>query len=97
MPDRGNLGVGGLGAGRPVAGLHSGWARKAEKQPWPDALAGQARGVLDAPRARAVPATAETVAQTFRDARRALVSDLLETLASLGQARRLGEGRYGVG
>ena len=53
--------------------------------------------MLDAPRARAVPATAETVAQTFRDARRALVSDLLETLASLGQARRLGEGRYGVG
>ncbi len=80
-----------------VAGTVAVSAKKAEKQPWPGALAGQARGVLDALRALAVPATAETVAQTFRGARRSQVHDLLETLASLGQTRRLGEGRYGVG
>ncbi|MDF1553449.1 MAG: hypothetical protein P1P84_10330 [Deferrisomatales bacterium] len=72
-------------------------AQRVEKRPWPGALAEQARGVLDALRVLGVPATAEDVAKTFRGARRSQVSDLLETLASLGQAHRLGGGRFGVG
>ncbi len=88
---------GGLGAEQLAvdgAGVVAAAAQRAEKRPWPGALAEQARGVLDALRVLGVPATAEDVAKTFHGARRAQVADLLETLASLGQARRLDEGRF---
>lgn len=38
--------------------------------------------------------TVEAVAQRFRRAPRAAVADLLDTLASLGQARRADGGAY---
>ncbi|MEW6486662.1 MAG: hypothetical protein AB1578_01950, partial [Thermodesulfobacteriota bacterium] len=44
--------------------------------------------------AAVAPATPEALARTFQGARSDRVSDLLETLASLGQARRLEDGRY---
>jgi hypothetical protein len=40
------------------------------------------------------PATPEALARTFQGARSDRVAELLETLASLGQARRLEDGRY---
>jgi hypothetical protein len=41
--------------------------------------------------------TTEEVAKTFKGARRAQVTALLETLTSLGQAMQVGDDRYGVG
>lgn len=40
------------------------------------------------------PATAEQVARSFKSARTDRVTDLLDTLVSLGQCRALEDGRY---
>jgi len=40
------------------------------------------------------PVTAEELARTFSRARTDRVTELLETLATLGQARQLDDGRY---
>lgn len=67
---------------------------KAEKRPWPKTLPEQAQVV------RAVLAeypsglTAEQLARLFARAKIKLISDLVETLVSLGQARALERGRY---
>ena len=57
----------------------------------------EARAVLSALRAAAGPTTAEEVARIFRGAPVAQVADLLETLATLGQARTSADGRYVAG
>lgn len=69
-------------------------AASTQKAPWPADLAGQAQAVRAALAALPAPATPETLARQFTRANKARVGDLLETLASLGQARRLPDGRY---
>jgi hypothetical protein len=64
------------------------------KLPWPKTLAEQAQAVRAALAAAAAPATPEALARTFQGARSDRVAELLDTLASLGQARRLEDGRY---
>jgi hypothetical protein len=65
-----------------------------EKQPWPKSMAEQAQAVRAALAALDGPATAKQVAAVFTGARGARVTELLETLASLGQAREVGEERF---
>ena len=66
------------------------------KRPWPKTLAEQAQAVRAALASAAAPATPEALARTFQGARSDRVAELLDTLASLGQARRLEDGRYAV-
>jgi SAM-dependent methyltransferase len=65
-----------------------------QKAPWPRSLAEQARAVRSALAAFAGVATAEQLARTFARAPKDRVAELLKTLASLGQAREVGEGRF---
>lgn len=58
-----------------------------EKQRWPKSMAEQAQAVRGALVALDGPVTAKQVAAVFKGARVARVAELLETLASLGQAR----------
>jgi hypothetical protein len=64
------------------------------KLPWPKTLAEQAQAVRAALGSAATPTTPEALARTFQGARSDRVAELLDTLASLGQARRLEYGRY---
>lgn len=61
---------------------------------WPKTLAEQAQAVRAALIAFAVPTDAAMLAKTFKGAKADRVEDLLETLASLGQARTLPAGKY---
>lgn len=65
-----------------------------KKEPWPKAMAQQAQAVRRALQTLAAPAEVETVAKCFVRAKRERVAELLETLASLGQAQALDDGRY---
>jgi hypothetical protein len=65
----------------------------AARQPWPKTLAEQAQAVRALLSAR-TPVSADDLAQTFHRAPRERVAELLEALVSLGQARRLDDGRY---
>jgi len=65
-----------------------------DRLPWPKELAEQAKAVRAALVAQAAVTTAEQLARTFKGARVDRVGALLETLASLGQAREVEEGRY---
>jgi hypothetical protein len=69
-------------------------ATPAKKAPWPKALAEQAQAVRSALAAHPTGLTPDQLARTFVRARADRVSELLETLASLGQARALGDGHY---
>lgn len=62
-----------------------------EKRLWPATLALQAQVVRDALLDAGAPVTANELARTWRGAKRGTVAELLETLASLGQARRIGD------
>jgi hypothetical protein len=64
------------------------------KLAWPKTLAEQAQAVRAALSAIAVPADAVALAKTFKSAKIDRIEDILETLASLGQARTLPDGRY---
>ncbi|MBE2203679.1 MAG: class I SAM-dependent DNA methyltransferase [Chthoniobacterales bacterium] len=61
-------------------------AKPAGKLPWPKSLAEQVQAVRSA---LAVPTDATTLARSFKGAKLERVEDILETLASLGQARAL--------
>ena len=61
--------------------------KAAAKLAWPKTLAEQAQIVRAALIAFAVPTDAATLAKTFKSAQADRIEDLLETLASLGQAR----------
>jgi hypothetical protein len=65
-----------------------------DKQPWPRSMAEQAQAVRTALAALDGPATAKQVAAVFSGARGARVTELLETLASLGQAREVEGERF---
>ena len=69
-------------------------ATPAKKQPWPNSMAEQAQAVRAA--LSAVPAgmTPAQLAKTFLRGQAKRVSELLDTLVSLGQARELEDGRY---
>jgi hypothetical protein len=69
-------------------------AKPAKKQPWPKSLAEQARAVRAALAGAAGPVTASELARTFAGVRADKVGELLETLASLGQARPADGGRF---
>lgn len=64
------------------------------KAAWPKTLPEQVQALRTALAAEGRPATAERLARSFKGARSDKVEELLETLATLGQARRVGEDRY---
>ena len=65
--------------------------KPAGKLAWPKTLAEQAQAVRSA---LAAPTDAATLAKTFKGAKTDRVEDILETLASLGQARALPGSKY---
>jgi hypothetical protein len=67
---------------------------KQEKLVWPKTLAEQARAVRNALVAQAGIVTAQQLARSFKSARAERVAELLQTLASLGQAREVEEGKF---
>jgi len=69
-------------------------AKKAEKLAWPKSLAEQAHAVRAALAAAAAPSSAAEIARRFKGAKADRVTDLLATLAALGQARSVGEGNF---
>jgi len=69
-------------------------AKATAKLAWPKTLAEQAQAVRAALSTIAVPADAVALAKTFKSAKTDRIDDILETLASLGQARALPDGRY---
>ena len=64
------------------------------KPAWPKSFAEQALAVRTALTAYAGPADAATLAKTFKGAKADRIDDILETLASLGQARILPTGKF---
>ena len=69
-------------------------AKAKAKTPWPKTLPERAQAVKAALAAQRAPVTPEQLAKTFLRARVEGVEELLETLASLGQARELRDGRF---
>ena len=69
-------------------------AAKAAKAPWPKSLPEQAEAVRSALAGQGGPVTVAELAKAFRRANRARLTEILETLASLGQARLVGADRY---
>ncbi|MEO6750144.1 MAG: class I SAM-dependent DNA methyltransferase, partial [Chthoniobacteraceae bacterium] len=69
-------------------------AKAATKFAWPKSFAEQALAVRTALTTFAAPADAGTLAKTFKSAKTDRIEDLLETLASLGQARALPDGKF---
>lgn len=67
----------------------------AAKRAWPKSLPEQIRALRDALAEQPGPAAPEQLARTFKRAKSARVSELLETLAALGQARRTDAGYVG--
>lgn len=61
---------------------------------WPKSFAEQALAVRTALTTFAGAADAATLAKTFKGAKADRIEDILETLASLGQARALPGGKY---
>jgi hypothetical protein len=68
--------------------------QKVKKQPWPQSLSSQAAAVQTALADLSVPADEADVAKHFTRGRKDRIAELLETLASLGKARQLDDGRY---
>ena len=64
------------------------------KTPWPKTLAEQAQSVRAALADFASPASAATLASSFKNANSDRIAELLDTLASLGQARALPDGTF---
>jgi hypothetical protein len=84
----------------PVARTLEGFVEEAlpaaarRKQPWPGTLPEQVRAIKEV--LRAAPAqTPQQVASAFRPASRTRISEILSTLAALGQARAIGD-RYSL-
>ena len=67
---------------------------RSAKLPWPKGREAQAKGVLAALREAEGSVTPDEIAQRFARAPRETVAELLEALATLGQARRLRGGKY---
>ena len=69
-------------------------ASASELEPWPAETAARALALRRVLREADRPMTVEAVAQRFRRAPRAAVADLLDTLATLGQARHADAGTF---
>ena len=69
-------------------------AKAVGKLPWPKTLAEQAQAVRAALAVAAGPVDVATLAKNFKGTKTDRLEDILETLASLGQARALPDGRY---
>lgn len=69
-------------------------AAPAAKADWPRSLAEQAQAVRNALAAHPAGLTPPQLARTFRRARADRIAELLETLATLGQARPLADVRF---
>ena len=82
------------GETQPLAVAVAKKAVAALKAPWPSALPEQAQAIAATLAAQTEPATPAQVAKMFSRAKTARVTEILETLASLGQARRVGENVY---
>lgn len=67
---------------------------KKTKMPWPKTLPERAHAVRTALAAQRIPVTPDQLAKTFLRANVDKVEELLDTLASLGQARELADGRF---
>ena len=65
-----------------------------DRLPWPKTIAEQVQAVRAALATHGAPADAPALAARFAGARADRLDDLLETLASLGQARALPDGTY---
>jgi hypothetical protein len=72
----------------------AGKAEKAAKREWPKGREAQAKAVLAALRDCDGSVTAEELATRFSRAHRETIDELLQALATLGQARRLRGGKY---
>lgn len=69
-------------------------AQKKAKLPWPKTLPERAQAVRSALSSQKIPLTSEQLAKLFLRANVEKVDELLVTLASLGQARELPDGRF---
>jgi hypothetical protein len=69
---------------------------KTKKPAWPSSLAAQAQAVRSALQELDTPASPQMVARNFTRARVDRVTELLETLASLGQVRQLEDETYAI-
>ncbi|MDY7091568.1 MAG: type IIL restriction-modification enzyme MmeI [Acidobacteriota bacterium] len=69
-------------------------AAKGAKRAWPKALPEQVQAVRSALTEQPAPVTSEQLARLFRRAQTRRVSELLDTLTALGQARATDDGRF---
>lgn len=65
-----------------------------EKSPWPKTLPEQVAAVRAALARHAVPVSARTLKEQFKNAREPKVLEILAALASIGQARETGDGLF---
>lgn len=80
---------------QPVAGFEeTAPDKKVEPQPWPATLPEQAKAVRAALQALQVPVTPAQASKAFKNAPKASLTELLETLAALGQVVKLKDGRF---
>lgn len=71
-------------------------AAKTKKQPWPKTLPDRMVAIQSALQRHAAPADVQQIAACYTRANKADVALLLETLASIGNVRRLEDGRFAV-
>jgi hypothetical protein len=69
-------------------------AKPKQKTPWPKSLAEQAQAVRAALASHIGPVSAVQLAASFSRASKDRIEELLETLATLGQAREVEEGKF---
>lgn len=62
--------------------------------PWPEKLPDQVSAVAAILSSASVPLAPQDVARSFKGKRASSVQPVLEALAGIGMARRLGDGRY---
>ena len=67
---------------------------RVQRSPWPKALPDQVRVLREALARQVAPVSAETLARQFTRARMDRVEELLQTLAEMGQAREVEDGRF---
>jgi hypothetical protein len=79
---------------RQLAASPGGRGGKAKKLVWPKLLSEQAAAVQGALVGIGSAASVEDVAKCFSRAKRERVEEMLDTLASLGKARELADGRF---
>lgn len=82
--------------GVPIAGSSAKTPPAQAGKPWPRGLVQRVQAVREALDAADAPLSPEAMARVFRNARTDAVTEILDTLSTVGQARRLEDGRYAV-